>query len=368
MIMVKEIYKFINDIAPFNSSFDWDNTGLLIGDMGQNVSNVLVALDVTKEVISEAVDFDCNLIISHHPVIFKPVKNILNGSIPYLAVKNNLNVICAHTNLDLANEGVNKCLANKLNLKNIRPLCKSNRLEYNKIIVFSPPKYENDIIKAMSENGAGKLGNYSMCSFISDGTGRFLPESGAKPYIGEKGVLEEVKEVKIEMICPENRTKSAIKAMKAVHPYEEPAYDVFKDFSVYKEYYDGIIGDLEVPMDSIKFAEFIKEKLNCEGLRYTEIDQKIIKKVALCGGAGGNYIRDAVKSEADAFVTGEIKHSDILEANHSGVMVVDAGHFKTENLAIDNFKNILEKKFKEITFYKSEVLIDKIKYLHSRFS
>lgn len=363
MAIVKEIYKFIDDMAPFNISFDWDNTGLLIGDMDKEVSNILFALDVTKEVISEAVNFGCNLIISHHPVIFRPIKKILNNSIPYLAVRNNLNVICAHTNLDLAEEGVNRCLANRFNLKNIKSLCKSEGLEYNKIIVFCPKENENNIVKVMSENGAGRLGNYSMCSFMSEGRGSFLPEMGSNPYIGEKGSLEEVKEIRIEMICPQGKTDSVIKAMKGVHPYEEPAYDIFRDFSIYKEYYNGIIGDLEIPMNSEEFAKFIKEKLNCKGLRYTEVNEKIIKKVALCSGAGGSYIKDAIRGKADVFVTGEIKHSDILEANHNGVMVVDAGHFKTEDLVMENLKKVFEKRFKGINFYKSEVSVDKIKYL-----
>lgn len=363
MITVEEIYKFINEIAPFNISFDWDNTGLLIGGMDENISNILLALDVTKEVISEATHLGCNLIISHHPIIFRPIKNILNGSIPYLAVKNNLNVICAHTNLDLAEEGVNKCLASKFNLKNIESLCRSKRLEYNKIVVFSPKECENDIVKAMSENGAGRFGNYSMCSFTSDGKGRFMPEPGSNPYVGTQGLLEEVKEVKIEMVCPESKTNAAVKAMKEVHPYEEPAYDIFRDFSIYKEYYNGIIGDLEIPMNSDEFVKFVKEKLDCQGLRYTEINGKIIKKVALCSGAGGSYIKDALGSKADVFVTGEIKHSDILEANHNGMMVVDAGHFKTEDLVMDSLKAMLEQKFKKINIYKSQVFIDKIKYL-----
>ena len=363
MITVEEIYKFINEIAPFNISFDWDNTGLLIGGMDENISNILLALDVTKEVISEAISLGCNLIISHHPIIFKPIKNILNGSIPYLAVKNNLNVICAHTNLDLAEEGVNKCLANRFNLKNIEPLCKSKRVEYNKIVVFSPKECENDIIKIMSKHGAGRLGNYSMCSFTSDGKGRFMPESSSNPYIGKHGVLEETQEVKIEMICPENKIDSVVKAMKKVHPYEEPAYDIFRDFSICKEYYNGIIGNLEIPMNSSEFVKFVKKKLGCRGLRYTEINDKIIKKVALCSGAGGSCVKDALKSKADVFVTGEIKHSDILEANHKGMMVVDAGHFKTEDLAMDSLKCMLEQNFKNTNIYKSQSPIDNIKYL-----
>ena len=363
MIKVKEIYRFINELAPFNISFDWDNTGLLVGSMDEDIFGVLLVLDVTKEVIFEAVNLGCNLIISHHPIIFRPIKNILSDSIPYLAVKNSLNVICAHTNLDLAEEGVNKCLASKLNLKNVESLCGGKRIEYDKIVVFSPKGHENNIVKAMSENGAGRLGNYSKCSFVSDGIGRFMPEPGSNPYIGENGCLEEVQEVKIEMICPKNKTDKVVKALRGVHPYEEPAYDIFRDFSVYKDYYNGIVGDFEFSMSTNEFVHFVKERLGCEGLRYTQIDGKTIKRVALCSGAGGSYIRDALRKGADAFVTGEIKHSDILEANHNGVVVVDAGHFKTEDLVLDNLKEILEKEFNEINFYKSQVLIDKVKYL-----
>lgn len=250
MTTVKNIYDFLNDFAPFDTAMNYDNVGLLVGDMNIQVKNVLLALDITKDVVDEAAKNKVDMIISHHPVIFKPLKSISFRGVHYNLIKNNIAALCAHTNLDIAHKGVNYQLANAIGVEEFM--------------------------------------------FLSD---------------------------------------------------------------------FGIIGDCKQTFDNVMdFAIYIKKSLNAEGVRFTDI-KKTISKVAVCCGSGGNFVYDAAKYGADVLVTGEIKHNQILDANEMGIAVVDAGHFKTEDVVVEPLKIFLEKRFPEVTFKKSEVCSDKIKYV-----
>ncbi len=254
MAKIKEIYDFINEIAPFDTALSFDNVGLLVGDYDIEVSKVLLALDITKSVCEEAKNFGANLIISHHPVIFQPIKNIPFDSVIAILIKNSISTICAHTNLDIAQNGVNFQLAKKLGLSNLSGL-------------------------AFEEN----------------------------------------------------------------NPI-------------------GLVGEAKNEMSAKEFALFVKEKLECKGIRYTQTGNKI-KKVAICSGSGGSFIENAKEKSANAFVVGEIKHSDILKANEFDISIVDTGHYKSENVIIDPLKDMLSEKFPNIQFFTSEIFSDRVNYL-----
>lgn len=362
MLTVKDVYDFINSMAPFDTAMEFDNSGLLVGNFNKEISNVMISLDVTNEVIEEACENNVDLIVSHHPVIFKPLKRLRSDSIPYLLAKYEIDVICAHTNLDVSKFGVNSFLADKLELKNIRPLSIYKESNFNKIVVFVPRGYEQKIIDSMANNGAGTLGEYSKCSFQSAGLGSFMCGVDSDPFIGEKSSYETVDEVRVEMICPEIKTKSIVEAMIEVHPYEVPAYDIFQDKALSETLSLGLIGDLDDVMNSRQFARYVKEKLMCDGVRYTDCDRKI-KSVGLCSGAGGGLVSHVIDNQVDAFVTGEIKHSQILELNSKNITLVDAGHFKTENVYVDRMAKAMNDQFKDLCVLKSLTCSDKIKYV-----
>lgn len=362
MVFIKDIYKFIDNIAPFDTALNFDNVGLLVGNMDDSIKKVLISLDITRDVVLEAQSFGADLIISHHPVIFNPIKNIDFNSTIHLLCKFSISALCAHTNLDLSEYGVNKCLADALNLKNIEPLCIEKSIPYKKIIVFSPPENVDDIINSMSKAGAGYFGNYCKCNFRADGFGSFLPLKSANPYVGSVGEYETTREIKIEMICPARNVDNVIGEMLKVHPYEEPAFDIFDDNAIKNNISMGVVGEISFPMNIDLFAKFVKERLHCNGLRYTDTVANI-HRVAVCGGAGGVYVHNAHKKNADVFITGEIKHNLILDANNYGMSFIDVGHYRSEDVVIDYLLKILSRHFPKIIFQKSKVFSDRIKYL-----
>ncbi len=362
MSTVKDIYNYIDKIAPFNSAMDFDNCGMLVGNYSAVVNKVLLSLDITSSVIQEAKEIGANLIISHHPVIFNPIKRLDSNSMPYLLAKNDINAICAHTNLDMADGGVNSSLANLLDLKNVEGLSIYKSRNYHKLIVFVPEEYTDKVKSAMTLAGAGSLGDYRGCSFKSLGEGEFLPDDGAQPFLGKVGSYEKVKENRLEMICSPSKIDAVISAMLEAHPYEEPAYDIFENSAIREKICCGLIGNLQSEYLPNEFASFVKRALNCNGVRYINGKRKI-KKVAVCSGAGGDYIYKAIKKGADAFVTGEIKHHEILSAMAAGVTVVDAGHFCTEDVVIEPLINLLSLEFKNINFVKSSTFKNMLEYI-----
>ncbi len=364
MATVGEIYGYIDRIAPFRQQEKWDNSGLLAGDKEQPVSKAMLALDITGEVVNEAIISGVRLIISHHPVIFNPVKSITAQSEPvvYKLIKHGISAICAHTSLDLANGGVNDILVRVLGLKNVKGLKNAGGDEYYKVVVFVPKHNADEVKNAMSAAGAGALGNYTECAFEVAGKGTFKPNEQARPFMGKSGILKEVKECRIEMICPKSRLSSVIATMKRVHPYEEPAYDIFVNHALKDSVSIGRVGELENPMTSTEFAAYVKEKLKAKSVRYTR-GSAVVHTVAVCGGSGGEYLQNAVSSGAEAYVTGDVKHNVFIDAKNMDYTLVDAGHYATEMLAVSALKNRLQNQFSDVEFILGKASLETVNYL-----
>ena len=353
---VVDIYTVINDIAPFDLAESWDNVGILVGGREDAVRKILVALDCTDNVIEEAKKIGANLIITHHPIIFDPIKKIDSNSLIYKLISNKIAVISAHTNLDAACGGVNDVLAAKLELEKIEGMGPMIKRPFHKIVVFVPNNSVDKICEAMYASGAGDYGKYKDCTFSSQGIGTFTPQKGAKPTVGKIGKNIYLEEVRIEMICNPNATENVLSAMMKAHPYELPAYDVFENHSVKIVDSIGIgrVGNLKKPMIASEFAKFVKEKLGCKSISFVDTEDKEIKRIGVCGGSGGGMLEKAQSMGADAFVTGDIRHDTWLWAKDRGMCLVDGGHYYTEKLVIKPLINELKAQFPKLEIKESE--------------
>ncbi len=362
MITVGDIYAKLNQFAPFGLAMEWDNSGLLIGSADLPADGVTLALDATPAVIKEAEKRGDKLIITHHPIIFEPLKAVQADSVVYRCIQNGISVISAHTNLDVARCGVNDALAAALGLKECREFEVTQKEYYRKIVVFVPWQDAAKVKTAMAAAGAGALGNYSGCAFSMDGLGEFLPEEGSSPVIGKVGVPERVKETRIEMIVPPDRVSAVVKAMKEAHPYEMPAYDLFQDEAAEAAASLGRVGVLPQPMQPQEFAAMVKESLRVGGLKYVP-GNRPVRTVAICGGSGADLISLAKAKGADALVTGDTKHHLLLLAEECGVTLVDSGHFATEAVVLSPLKVWLEAQFPQGRFTIAESSRDPAYYL-----
>ena len=361
MTTVGDIYHWMDEIAPFSTAMDFDNVGLLVGDASQPVERVIVALDITGMVAEEAKEKDAQLVISHHPVIFQPLRRLPAQSVPYKLARFGISAICSHTNLDMAVNGVNAALARKLGLEQVRALREYAPVPYDKIVVYAPEKDESQIINAMLTAGAGTLGVYKGCSFSCKGKGRFTPLEGARPYLGQAGCEETVEECRIEMICPRSKRQKVVQAMRNAHPYEMPAFDIFENHALYSACAEVMIGRLPVTYKPEDFAKMVKERLEIAVCGYVP-GTRPVQNVALCSGAGGSYVEDACRGGADAFVTGEAKHHELLIAREKGITLVPAGHYATENLIVDDLLEGLKMRFPAVSFLLSEKNPDPVFY------
>ncbi|MBC8570180.1 Nif3-like dinuclear metal center hexameric protein [Zongyangia hominis] len=361
MTKVRDIYRYIDQLAPFDRQESWDNSGLLIGDGEAVAEKAMMALDITDAVVDEAAACGAKLLISHHPVIFHPQKRVLAGDLSYRLVREGMSVICAHTNLDVAELGVNDCLAKVIGLEDLELLEETGRETFYKIAVFVPAGQGEQVRAAMARAGAGSLGEYTDCAFLSRGEGCFQPSAKASPYIGRAGELTRVEEIKIEMIVGEGELSSVVSAMQAAHPYETPAYDIFENQGVRRPYGLGRVGSLYESMGAEEFSLHVKEALDTPLIRSNRIDKRI-KRVAVCGGAGGSLLGAAKAARADALITGDIKHDVWLEADRMGILLIDAGHFATENVVMPRLRGLLQTRFSGVRFLLAQNSIDPVVY------
>ncbi|MCM3387957.1 Nif3-like dinuclear metal center hexameric protein [Ureibacillus chungkukjangi] len=309
---------------------DNDPIGLAIGTLNKEVTKVLVTLDVNDKVADEAIAKGCQLIIAHHPPIFRKLSNLRTdtpaGKLYEKLIKNDIAVYAAHTNLDVADGGVNDLLAEALLLENIEILEKTYHENLMKLALFVPDEYAEKVRHALAKAGAGSIGNYDSCSFSTNGQGRFRALEGANPFIGDIGEMEKTDEEKIEVVFIQSIKNKVLKAMLNAHPYEEPAYDLYTLAVETNEMGLGRVGKLKEPMTLESFAEHVKSQLDVPRVRVVGDTSTLISKVAVVGGDGNKYIHTAKRSGADVFVTGDIGFHIAQDAESIGLNIVDPGH------------------------------------------
>ena len=353
MTKAADILRFLEGIAPLSLAESYDNPGLLAGSGNQTVERALVALDITRDTCSQAVSMGAQLIVSHHPVIFRPIRNVPSegaGSAVWHLARGGLTAVCMHTNLDMANGGVNDALVQAVGLRHSRILKVEGGFHYKKLVVFVPETSAAAVRQAMTRAGAGKLGRYDSCAYETRGTGYFRPLEGAHPAVGSVGETARLPEVRVEAICKASALDSVIDAVRSVHPYEEPAFDVFDDEAVREPYGIGRVAQLPEPMKLDDFARLTARRL-AGGGAVVYGSGRAVRRIAVCSGAwDGELTQAAADAGADGILTGEIKHSDMLAALECGLGVVAAGHFATERVICPRLCDSLSRAFPEVVF------------------
>ncbi len=347
-----KIIKIIEDWAPKSIAWDKDNVGLQVGSLRREVKNILICLDVDERVVDEASRKKCNLIISHHPLLFRSLKKLDVGNdkksrIIEKLIKKDITLYSAHTNLDFTKDGVSFQLANRLKLTNPKFLVNLSSNQ-NKLVVFVPSTHADKVAEAMHNAGAGIIGEYTNCSFRTLGTGTFSGSAKSNPTAGIKGNIESVEEVKIEVLVNSFDVSKVVATMKKAHPYEEVAYDVYPTSNDNVNYGMGVIGELKEELSEKEFLNHVSKSLKIKNLRYAKGLKSRIKKVAVCGGSGSDLLDTAIQSNADAFVTADVKYHTFQDAENE-ILLVDAGHFETEIPVLDEVKKIIEKSLTDKT-------------------
>lgn len=363
-MQIAEITKYLESLAPITSQESYDNSGLIVGDPKTELTNALISLDCTEEIVDEAVQKGCNLIIAHHPIVFKGLKR-LNGK-NYVertvikAIQNDVAIYAVHTNLDNYKNGVNRKIGDLIGIKNPRILSPAgNRLF--KLVVFCPANHVENVKNAIFEAGAGKIGNYSECSFSTEGSGTFKANEKANPFVGYIGDRHHEPEIKIEVMASTHSMGNIIAAMQKAHPYEEVAYDCIPLLNKNQDEGAGMIGELSEPIETIEFLSLIKELFKCGFIRHTELIKDTIKTVAWCGGAG-SFLLGAAKSQgADIYITGDFKYHEFFDAENQ-IVIADIGHFESEQYTIELLSELLTKKFATFAPCLTEINTNPVKY------
>jgi len=340
------VFDRLEELAPPYLAETWDNSGLQVGTKDQAVEAVLVTLDVDARAVDMALEVGANLIISHHPLLFKGIKTIDCESPPgrliRRLIKNDISVYSAHTNLDLAPRGLSQYLALKLGLNNVKPLGTVKSQELIKLVVFVPETHLHKVRQAVNNAGAGFIGNYRDCSFRSPGVGTFRPLEGSQPFLGSTGILEEVAEYRLEVIVPTEILNGVVRSMMDAHPYEEVDYDLIPLNNTGQSYSYGRQGDLPEALSLEELAERVKSLLGVEYVAVSSQQQNRVKKICLVPGSGASMIKTALREGCQVMITGDVKYHEAREALESGLALIDAGHDGMELAVVDMLTSFLE--------------------------
>lgn len=363
---IKDITNYIEQIAPLSYQESYDNSGLIVGDTQKEVKNILLCLDSIESVIDEAIEKKCELIISHHPIVFSGLKK-LNGKnyierVIIKAIKNDIAIYACHTNLDnVFNQGVNQKIAQKIGLVNTKILAPKKGL-LKKLVTFVPQKQQKHVRETLFNAGAGNISNYDQCSFNTLGEGTFRAGNEANPFVGEKGKQHKEQEVKVEVIFSSYMENKILAALKSAHPYEEVAYDVIELTNTHNFVGAGIIGELKEPIKTIDFLKSLKNTMNTSCVRYTNPHKQEVKTIAICGGSGSFLLNDALAQQADVFITGDYKYHQFFDAENK-ITIADIGHYESEQFTVELFQEMLEKQFETLKFVKTTVNTNPVNYL-----
>jgi dinuclear metal center YbgI/SA1388 family protein len=362
---LNEITSYLESLAPLVYQEDYDNSGLIVGYPDQEINQALISLDCTEAIVDEAIANNCEVIISHHPIVFKGLKKF-NGKtyverVVEKAIKNSIAIYAIHTNLDHVAAGVNKRIAEKLGLQNCRILSPKKNL-LKKLVTFVPTAQAEQVREALFAAGAGNMGNYSEVSFNATGTGTYKANENANPFLGEAGKRHQEQEIRIDVIYPQNLENKIISALILAHPYEEVAYDLYPITNSYPEVGAGLIGELESPQEELVFLHHVKTQMQADVVRHTVFTGKNVKKVAVCGGSGSFLLKDAIRAGADVFVTADFKYHEFFDAEGK-LVIADIGHFETEQFTQELLAEIISKKFPNFAIRLTKINTNPVKYI-----
>lgn len=361
---IADILTELENFAPLSYQEDYDNCGLITGQRNWEASGALLTLDCTEEIVDEAIKTKCNLIIAHHPIVFSGLKKF-NGS-NYVertiikAIKNDIAIYACHTNIDNVKDGVNRKIGEKLGLENLRILAPKGNL-LKKIVTFVPDSHLQTVQTALFEAGAGNIGNYDSCSFTAEGTGTFKGNDASKPFIGKANELSREKESRIETIFESHNQNKVLTALRATHPYEEVAYDLYQLSNTHPQVGSGMIGELKETMPEVDFLNHVKKIFKVPTLKHTKKLQKNIKKVAICGGSGRFLLKNAIQAQADAYITADFKYHEFFDAEEK-LLLIDTGHYESEQFTPEIFYEIIQKKFTTFAIHLSKINTNPINY------
>jgi len=362
---LKSITAYLESLAPPAYQENYDNAGLIVGSPEWEVSKALLCIDSTEEVVKEAILKKCNLIIAHHPIIFKGLKKLTGRNYVeravMLAIKNDIAIYCMHTNLDNVHLGVNKKICEKLGLVNTEILSPKKQL-LKKLITFCPLNDAEKVRDALFAAGAGVIGDYTETSYNTEGFGTFKGSEATHPYVGEKGVRHQEKEIKVETIFPAYLERGLVTALLEAHPYEEVAYDIVPLDNDLPRVGSGMIGELPQPADEKAFLQTIKKTFKTGCVRHTHYTGKKIKKAAVCGGSGSFLLTDAIRAGADIFITADFKYHDFFDAD-GRIIIADIGHYESERFTTELFYEVLRKNFDNFALLFSETSTNPVNYL-----
>lgn len=361
---LQNIIRFLESLAPPSLQESYDNSGLIVGHPDWDIKGALVCLDSTEEVVDEAVQQGCNLIIAHHPIVFSGLKRF-NGNnhverTIIKAIKNDIAIYAIHTNLDNVAAGVNAEICSRLGLSNTRIL-DPRKGQIKKLVTYCPILDADKVRDALFAAGAGHIGNYDECSFNTQGVGTFRPTEGANPVLGQIGSRHSGDEIRIETIFPQYIEKQVLAALFAAHPFEEVAYELFITENQHQDMGSGMVGNLPKPMKMVEFMTMVKENFGVKTLRHTAIFKDSVSRVAVCGGSGSFLLPQAIASGADVFITSDYKYHQFFDAEGK-IIILDIGHFESEQFTKDLLYRELSAKFTTFALRLSGIDTNPVKY------